>query len=47
MPGMVALTCNPRGSGDGDQEDCGSRLAGQKVTDTPISTNKPDMVVHI
>jgi hypothetical protein len=37
---------NPNYFGGGDQKDCSSRLDWQKVNKTPISTNKPGMMVH-
>jgi hypothetical protein len=44
---MVNNTCNPKYSGDRDQEDHDLRLVGQKVSKTFISTNKLVVVVYI
>jgi hypothetical protein len=38
--------CNSSYSEGRDQEDCGSMLTGQKVSKTPISTNKLSRVVY-
>jgi hypothetical protein len=43
---MVVHSYNPNYSGGGDQEHLRSRQPTEKVSKNPISTNKPDMVVH-
>jgi hypothetical protein len=40
-------TYNSSYSGGRDWENCGSRPAQQKVTQIPISTNKPGKVIHV
>jgi hypothetical protein len=43
--GVVAHVCNPSYLGSRDQEDQGLRPAWQKISETPISTNKLGRVV--
>jgi hypothetical protein len=44
---MVAHSCNPSYSGGGDFEDVGQDQTGQKVNESPISTNMAEIVVCI
>jgi hypothetical protein len=46
-PGVVAYIYNPSYSGGRDQEDCDLRPVMQKVSETPISTNKLGVVADI
>jgi hypothetical protein len=43
--GMMDHAYNPSQSGGRDWENCNSKSAGAKVSETPISTNKPCVVV--
>jgi hypothetical protein len=43
---MMAYTCNSGYSGGGDWEDGGSKPTQKKVSETPTSNNKPDMMVY-
>jgi hypothetical protein len=46
VAGSVAHVCNPIYFRGGDQKYLGSRPAQAKVSDTPISIKKSDMMVH-
>jgi hypothetical protein len=43
---MVVHTCNSNYMGGGDHEELWGQL-GQKVSETPISTNKLGVVIHV